>query len=207
MNNQMVMPYPIEGSADIQTTQILSIRDNPHRRSSKPTPPSTVPPPKRRNPTWSAPQHPPGTMAPTTDRRNVATHFVGIPLIVASIWLLLARTPAFTVLDTPAGRACGPPRWPWSLPAPAPGPGPGHGRLLCRDACPGLAVQVHRAAQLATGLRGGVFMVGWVFQFVGHAWEAHSEAFFDDLRGLLVGPLFVLARGAVWAGRRPVMPR
>ena len=38
-----------------------------------------------------------------------------------------------------------------------------------------------------------VFVVGWVFQFVGHAWEGRKPAFFDDLRGLLVGPLFVLA--------------
>jgi uncharacterized membrane protein YGL010W len=28
---------------------------------------------------------------------------------------------------------------------------------------------------------------------VGHVWEGRKPAFFDDLRGLLVGPMFVLA--------------
>ncbi|MCY1543703.1 hypothetical protein D9M68_795310 [compost metagenome] len=36
-------------------------------------------------------------------------------------------------------------------------------------------------------------MVGWVFQFVGHYWEGRKPAFVDDLRGLLIGPMFVLA--------------
>lgn len=36
-------------------------------------------------------------------------------------------------------------------------------------------------------------MVGWVFQTVGHVWEGRKPAFFDDLRGLLVGPMFLLA--------------
>ena len=39
----------------------------------------------------------------------------------------------------------------------------------------------------------GCFVVGWVFQFVGHYWEGRKPAFVDDLRGLLIGPMFVVA--------------
>ena len=39
----------------------------------------------------------------------------------------------------------------------------------------------------------GLFIVGWAFQTVGHIWEGRKPAFVDDLVGLLVGPLFVVA--------------
>lgn len=34
----------------------------------------------------------------------------------------------------------------------------------------------------------GLFVVGWIFQFVGHAVEGKPPAFFSDPRFLLVGP-------------------
>jgi uncharacterized membrane protein YGL010W len=37
----------------------------------------------------------------------------------------------------------------------------------------------------------GAFVVGWVIQFVGHYYEGRKPAFVDDIRGLLVGPMFV----------------
>lgn len=43
---------------------------------------------------------------------------------------------------------------------------------------------------LAWGL--GLFALGWVIQFVGHAFEGRKPAFVDDLTGLVIGPLFVL---------------
>jgi uncharacterized membrane protein YGL010W len=33
----------------------------------------------------------------------------------------------------------------------------------------------------------GLFVVGWIFQFVGHAYEGTRPEFFKDLRFLLVG--------------------
>ena len=39
----------------------------------------------------------------------------------------------------------------------------------------------------------GLFVVGWVIQFIGHYWEGRKPAFMDDIVGLLIGPLFVLA--------------
>lgn len=46
-------------------------------------------------------------------------------------------------------------------------------------------------AWLACGI--GLFVVGWVFQFVGHYYEGRKPAFVDDIVGLLIGPLFITA--------------
>jgi uncharacterized membrane protein YGL010W len=56
------------------------------------------------------------------------------------------------------------------------------------------------AAWLATGI--GLFAVGWVIQFVGHHYEGRKPAFVDDLVGLIVGPLFVVAEWAFALGLR-----
>lgn len=37
-----------------------------------------------------------------------------------------------------------------------------------------------------------VFVVAWIGQFIGHHIEKKKPSFFDDLRYLLIGPLFVL---------------
>jgi uncharacterized membrane protein YGL010W len=37
----------------------------------------------------------------------------------------------------------------------------------------------------------GAFVVGWVFQFIGHAYEGKAPAFLTNLLHLLVGPLWV----------------
>ena len=36
-----------------------------------------------------------------------------------------------------------------------------------------------------------LFLLGWVLQFIGHAIEGKKPSFFEDLRHLLIGPLFV----------------
>ncbi|WOE32534.1 MULTISPECIES: DUF962 domain-containing protein [unclassified Acinetobacter] len=38
-----------------------------------------------------------------------------------------------------------------------------------------------------------LFIVGWILQFLGHFYEKKKPAFMDDLIGLLIGPLFVVA--------------
>ena len=48
----------------------------------------------------------------------------------------------------------------------------------------------------------GIFVVGWVFQFIGHFYEKKKPAFMDDLVGLAVGPLFVLAEMVFMLGFR-----
>jgi len=39
-----------------------------------------------------------------------------------------------------------------------------------------------------------LFVVAWIGQFVGHGYEGKRPSFFRDLRFLLVGPLWVLAK-------------
>ena len=38
-----------------------------------------------------------------------------------------------------------------------------------------------------------IFVVAWIGQFVGHKIEGKKPSFFEDLRFLLIGPLFVLS--------------
>ena len=46
----------------------------------------------------------------------------------------------------------------------------------------------------------GLFFVGWVLQFLGHYYEGRKPAFVDDLIGLLVGPMFIVAEALFSAG-------
>lgn len=39
-----------------------------------------------------------------------------------------------------------------------------------------------------------IFVVSWVFQFIGHKIEGKKPSFLEDLQYLLVGPLFVLSK-------------
>ena len=125
------------------------------------------------------------------DRRNIATHFVGIPLIVFGVGGLLAR-PSVEVGGWPVTPAS----VVWALSA--------LWYLTRGNVMLGLAVSLANLAlilaavplgQLDTlpwlGWSLGAFVVGWAIQFVGHYYEGRKPAFVDDLRGLLVGPMFV----------------
>lgn len=125
------------------------------------------------------------------DRRNIATHFVGVPMIMFGVLVLLSR-PGFMlggVSLTPALLALAPVlAWTLSRGAAALG-------ALTTLAWLLLAWLAHRlafdaSAWLAWGL--GFFVVGWVIQFIGHYYEGRKPAFVDDLIGLLVAPMFVL---------------
>jgi len=48
----------------------------------------------------------------------------------------------------------------------------------------------------------GVFVVAWIFQFIGHKIEGKKPSFFEDIQYLWVGPLFVLSRLFLKAGIR-----
>jgi uncharacterized membrane protein YGL010W len=132
------------------------------------------------------------------DRRNIATHFVGIPLIVYSIGVLLAR-PAFGDVDTPWGLlSLTPALLLWALSS--------LWYLTRGEFVLGLAVSLLTGALilLATPLASdgtglwlggglGLFALGWLIQLLGHYYEGRKPAFADDLVGLLVGPAFVTA--------------
>ncbi|SCW99516.1 MULTISPECIES: DUF962 domain-containing protein [unclassified Pseudomonas] len=140
------------------------------------------------------------------DPRNIASHFIGIPLIFVAVAVLLSRPgwPVGTVLVSPALLAAVASAWFYL-------------RLELRlgalmTVLLGLAVWLGQvlAAQstwvwLGSGL--GMFVVGWAIQFVGHSYEGRKPAFVDDLTGLIVGPLFVVVEAGFLLGLRGELKR
>jgi uncharacterized membrane protein YGL010W len=43
------------------------------------------------------------------------------------------------------------------------------------------------------GIALALFVAGWALQFLGHKYEGMKPAFYDDVKQLLIGPLFVCA--------------
>ncbi len=135
------------------------------------------------------------------DRRNIVTHFVGIPMIVCGVAALLSR-PAVVL----AGVSLSPALL-VTLGAIV--------FYLALDLRYGIAMTAFMGAALWTGAQTaarstgswlaialGLFVVGWAIQFVGHAFEGKKPAFVDDMVGLLVGPLFIVAEAGFALGLR-----
>ncbi|MFW2035253.1 DUF962 domain-containing protein [Acinetobacter junii] len=135
------------------------------------------------------------------DQKNIVTHFVGIPLIVFSILCLTARASVeisgvsvtlasilivlsaiyYISLDKLFGFLM----------------------LIIFMAAYPLAVKIAALPMWSwLGASIGIFVVGWLFQFVGHYFEKKKPAFVDDLIGLAIGPLFVLAEFVFLLGFR-----
>lgn len=135
------------------------------------------------------------------DRRNIATHFVGIPLIVFAISALLARV-EFSVGETPMNAAI----VLWAVTAlwylTRGNLALGGATAVANGVLTALAMTAIQGAGTAGWLVIGVgsFVVGWVFQFVGHYYEGRKPAFVDDLVGLLVGPMFVVGEALFMLG-------
>ena len=53
---------------------------------------------------------------------------------------------------------------------------------------------VFAAGPLLVPLAVGVFVVAWIFQFIGHKLEGKKPSFFEDIQYLWVGRLFVLSK-------------
>jgi uncharacterized membrane protein YGL010W len=121
------------------------------------------------------------------DRRNIVSHFIGIPMIVLALGLLLGRLQLGSAnLAWLVWAVCAL----WYVT---------RGKLTL-----GLVTSAFNAALiamarplamtddwLAWGL--GTFVTGWFIQFLGHYFEGRKAAFVDDVVGLLVGPMFVVA--------------
>jgi len=57
-----------------------------------------------------------------------------------------------------------------------------------------LLAAVHAMGALVLPVSAGIFVVAWIFQFIGHKIEGKKPSFFEDIQYLWVGPLFVLSR-------------
>ena len=134
------------------------------------------------------------------DRRNIASHFVGVPMVVLAVGVLLAR-PAL-----PFGGLVLTPAWTgfvlvalWYLT---------RGEIVLGAAtsmATGLLLLVGEriaggstTAWLAWGL--SLLVLGGLIQLVGHLYEDRKPVLVDDLRALLVGPMFVTAEALFAAG-------
>lgn len=141
------------------------------------------------------------------DRRNIRTHVVGIPLIVVAIGMGLS------LWQWPVGGVTLSAAWlAWALSAvwylTRGHRGLGVATVVMMTLAIGLAhVWVDSLSQTAAAFPAwsvalGVFVLGWVLQFVGHYYEGRKPAFADDVVGLLVGPMFVvgdlLMRWGAW---------
>ena len=124
------------------------------------------------------------------DRRNIATHFIGVPMIVYSVVLALVPWTIFGVnvaliaimlaaayylfLDIALGTAM---------------------LIFLFFFCYLSAVYFNaRLGNTAAimGLAVLLFVVGWIIQFIGHKYEGMKPAFTDDIIGLVIGPLFIM---------------
>ena len=140
------------------------------------------------------------------DPRNIASHFVGIPLIVIAVAVLLSRptwaigglwiSPALIVALLSA----------WFYLRLELALGVLMSALMGLSVWAGHTLATHSTlVWLSSGI--GLFVVGWVIQFVGHYYEGKKPAFVDDISGLIVGPLFVVAEVAFLLGLRQGLKR
>jgi len=119
---------------------------------------------------------------------NKACHYVGIPLIVLSVLALLARVPLFTLGGFPVTLA------EVALVLVT-------AYYLTLDVVLAAIMLVAQAGLLLLGrplspwVSVGLFVLGWIFQFIGHyVYEKRSPAFYRNLAHLLVGPLWIVAK-------------
>jgi uncharacterized membrane protein YGL010W len=130
------------------------------------------------------------------DRRNRATHFIGIPLIVFALLVIFARvklTDAVSLgmvlfaataifylwLDRSLGAAMA------------------LVNLVLLAAAEGVAAQGRETAWIVFWI---AFVAGWIFQLAGHAFEGRRPALTQNLLQALIGPMFLVAETAFALG-------
>lgn len=138
--------------------------------------------------------------------KNKATHFIGVPLIILALLIPLAWprihiggvtiTAAvvfvavvcayYLVLDVPLG-------------------------LLTALAVLPLLWAGHQVAALGTKTGwiafAFAFVVGWIFQLVGHAFEGRRPALVDNFLQIFVAPVFLVAEALFACGARDALKR
>ena len=134
--------------------------------------------------------------------RNRGTHFIGIPAIVFAILCVLAlwQPRLFGVPVSGAVLVGGIAFLAW----------------LALDFGIGLAMLVMLVPMILVAewiaVRGGAlgawimfavfFVLGWLFQIVGHVWEGRRPALVDNLFQAFIGPMFIVAEILIMLGLR-----
>ncbi|MGJ8692322.1 MAG: Mpo1-like protein [Thalassotalea sp.] len=128
------------------------------------------------------------------DKKNIAAHFIGVPMILWSISLLLSaiqfqidfqgEVKTYSILPV-----CAIILFVYYLLL--------HPTLCFLSVI--LLTPVYYSASRFTDCDYfyiyvfGFFFLGWFFQFLGHHYEKAKPAFVDDIRQLFLGPLFLIA--------------
>ena len=136
------------------------------------------------------------------DRRNILTHFLGIPLIVQSVTVLLARPtlPLTDEISLSAGMVLAALASLFYLALDRRIGAVMTALLALSVSLSSLTTPLATSTWLCLGL--GMFVLGWVIQFWGHYYEGRKPAFVDDIIGLLIGPMFVVAELGFLLGLR-----
>jgi uncharacterized membrane protein YGL010W len=132
------------------------------------------------------------------DKRNIATHFVGIPMILVGTQATLARI-GVGPINAAVGATGLATRYYRQL-------DPTYGTAMAAvlgATCAAGSMIAALPFPMWAGTAAGLFVGGWALQFLGHYFEGRKPAFLDDLRGLLDGPLFLVAETAFALGLSP----
>jgi len=135
------------------------------------------------------------------NKKNIRTHFIGIPMIIWSIALLLAsvsfelksafieefiglKVITFTLTGILSIVVL---TYYFMLSFPL--------AILSIVLFGPLMWSVHEVVKMDQhiSIAISVFVLGWIIQFIGHYYEKAKPAFMDDINQLLIGPLFVIA--------------
>jgi uncharacterized membrane protein YGL010W len=127
------------------------------------------------------------------NKKNIRTHFVGVPLIVWSVFVLISLVQLPIAMENGFTLTLAIPFtlvimvyyfWlNYSL-----------ALALLLYILP-TAYSAHWVALMpdAHWIALAIFVVGWIIQFIGHHFEKAKPAFADDINQLLIGPLFLMA--------------
>lgn len=128
------------------------------------------------------------------NKKNIKTHFVGIPLIILSLTILLSLINfQFGEFDHPTNITAAMMlysiviiyyfilHWRLALGMVA--------YIIPNVYVASLIAPVEGAVWIAIA----IFVIGWIIQFVGHYYEKAKPAFVDDLSQFLIGPFFLMA--------------
>jgi len=132
------------------------------------------------------------------DKRNIATHFVGIPMILVGTQATLARI-GIGPINAAVGATGLAARYYRAL-----DPTYGAAMAAVLGATCGLGTAIAALPlPLWAGATAGLVVGGWALQFLGHYFEGRKPAFLDDIMSMLDGPLFLVAEVAFTLGLSP----
>jgi uncharacterized membrane protein YGL010W len=127
------------------------------------------------------------------DRRNIATHFAGVPMIVFAVIVALQTVwipvgPVEVTVAAIVSLAMGVYylRLDWVF-------GVTMAAVLFAMCAAASEITARLPLGATLGLAAAIFVAGWSLQFLGHRYEGMKPAFYDDVMQLAIGPLFVCA--------------